>query len=390
MKTTAPALLFILVLFCGCALVKPQRRSQRPDDGPLVVVNYFAGWWEELPNKWHGQGWRADAPDWRPDNPDRVPLLGDYNTQATMDREIAAAASYGVDAFAILYYFPRPGSPEAKHAPSLNKGLETFVNSRNSGMMRFFIEYCNARNFSASNEEQWQACVDTWVAAMRHPSYLRVDGRLVFKVHGVTQFLRTHDNDLALCRKRLDTLRDAVRGAGLGEMIIGVGISGETPPLGAGWPPATIFDFTGTYMGVPKIEEREAEYPYSRLAEQARTALRNRVSDPIPWMPYLAAGWNPRPWTYPTAPAHYKRFFSFPTREEFTAELAAMKDAFSDHPSLGLPKRDGARQKIFTIYAWNEFGEGGIVAPTKGREHMMLECIKDVFGVATRSEADVK
>jgi len=379
-----------LVLFCGCALVEPQKKPQWTDDEHLVVVNYFAGWWEELPNKWHGQGWRADAPDWRPDNPDRVPLLGEYNTQATMDREIAAAARHGVDAFAILYYFPRPGSPEAKHAPRLNRGLETFVRSRNSDMMRFFIEYCNAPNFSATTEEQWQACVDTWVAAMRHPSYLRIDGRLVFKVHGVTQFLRTHDHDLALCQQRLDALRDAVRSAGLGEMIIGVGISGETPPLGAGWPPARIFDFTATYMSVPKIEEREEEYSYSRLAEQARTAVRNRSSDPIAWMPYLAAGWNPRPWTYPTAPAHYKRFFEFPTREEFTAGLEAMKAAFSEHPSLGLPKKDGTTQRVFTIYAWNEFGEGGIIAPTKGREYMMLECIRDVFGVETRRREGVE
>jgi len=377
-RAIVAALPFVLVLHCGCAPVKSQ--PQWTDDEHLVVVNYFAGWWEELPNKWHGQGWQADAPDWRPKFPDRVPLLGEYNTQATMDREIAAAASHGVDAFAILYYFPRAGSPQAKHAPMLNRGLETFVNSRNSGMMRFFIEYCNAPDFSATNEEEWRACVETWVAAMKHPSYLRVDGRLVFKVHGVTQFLVTHNRDLALCRERLDALRNAVRRAGLGEMIIGVGLSGETPSLEAGWPPVKIFDFTGTYMYVPKLEEREEVYAYSRLAEQARTTLNNRVSDPLPWMPHLAAGWNPRPWTYPTAPAHYRRFFEFPTHEEFTSELQAMRDALSKHPSLGVPKTDGTRQKIFTIYAWNEFGEGGFVAPTKGRGSMMLECIRDVFG----------
>ena len=34
----------------------------------------------------------------------------------------------------------------------------------------------------------------------------------------------------------------------------------------------------------------------------------------------------------------------------------------------------------FRIYAWNEFGEGGIVAPTKGDEFMKLEAIKEMFG----------
>jgi len=36
-------------------------------------------------------------------------------------------------------------------------------------------------------------------------------------------------------------------------------------------------------------------------------------------------------------------------------------------------------QKAFTIYAWNEFGEGGFVAPTAGDKYMKLEAIQEVF-----------
>ncbi len=57
----------------------------------LVGVSYFAGWWKELSNKWHGQGWKIGQPDWRPEFPERVPALGEYNEQATMDREIISA-----------------------------------------------------------------------------------------------------------------------------------------------------------------------------------------------------------------------------------------------------------------------------------------------------------
>jgi hypothetical protein len=87
-----------------------------------------------------------------------------------MDREIAAAADYGVDAFAILWYLAKPGSRQERYAPLLNKGLETYLASDNSGMMRFFIEYCNSPDFSASGEEEWATCVATWVDAMRHPA----------------------------------------------------------------------------------------------------------------------------------------------------------------------------------------------------------------------------
>jgi hypothetical protein len=346
----------------------------------LVGVNYFAGWWPELPNKWHGQGWKIDQPDWRTQFPERIPTLGEYNEQATMDREIIAASKHGVDFFAILWYYPRPGTKETQHAPKLNRGLQQFIASPEAGRMKFCIEYCNSPRFSAETEEQWAECIPIWLELMKHPSYLRVDGRLVFKVHGVTEFLRANNNDIDLCRRRLDTLRKAVRDAGLGEMILGVGVSGQTPPLGKKWPPDLLFDFTSTYMCVPEIEERPEEYPYAALAAQARETLASRVQDPLPWMPYLAAGWNPRPWTYAKAPPHYQRFFSFPTREEFTDELKNLKASLKKHSTLGLPKKDGTTRKAFTIYAWNEFGEGGIVAPTTGSGTMMLEAIREVFG----------
>lgn len=346
----------------------------------LVGVNYFAGWWREQPNKWHGNGWKLAQPDWRPEFPERVPALGEYNEQSTMDNEIIAASSHGVDFFAILWYFPKPDTKETANAPKLNRGLEQFIASPEARRMKFFIEYCNQGNFSAETEEQWAQCIHVWVEAMKHPSYLRVDGRLVFKVHGVTEFLNANGSDINLCRQRIDTLRQTVRAVGLGEMIIGVGISGKTPTLGRKWPSASVFDFTGTYMSVPEVEKHQAEHPYATLANEAREILERRAGDPLPWMPHLAAGWNPRPWTYPKAPPHYQRFFTFPTREEFTAELRNLKESFTKHPTLGLPKKDGGTHKAFTIYAWNEFGEGGIVAPTKGSGTMMLAAIREVFG----------
>jgi hypothetical protein len=35
---------------------------------------------------------------------------------------------------------------------------------------------------------------------------------------------------------------------------------------------------------------------------------------------------------------------------------------------------------MLLIYAWNEFGEGGIVAPTRGEGMMKLQAIRLVFG----------
>ena len=149
----------IVILFClslsGTSFTGEKQVVSKEKGDTLVGVNYFAGWWKELPNKWHGQGWSTKDPDWRPSNPSRVPLLGEYNTQATMDQEIVTAAAHGVDFFMILYYFPKPVAQEVTHAPRLNRGFETFVASKNAGKMKFCIEYCNHGNFSAGNDKEW-------------------------------------------------------------------------------------------------------------------------------------------------------------------------------------------------------------------------------------------
>ncbi len=381
MNQTSVALVVLLLtpLTAACADDAPNRAPDAGQGGKVLVgVNYFAGWWESLPNKWHGNGWTVQEPDWRLQFPGRVPLLGSYNDQATMDREIAAAASHGVDFFLILWYFPRPESRTEEQAKLLNRGLENYLASPNAGLMHFAIEYCNAADFSATNDAEWNACLKMWVAAMKHPRYLRVDGRLVFKIHDADRFWKTHDRDLERCGRRLNELRDAVRTAGLGEMLIGGGVMSRTR-INPAHPVAKLFDFTATYMSVPPVEPREAEYPFATLAQEARQARALHADDPIPWVPYLAAGWNPRPWTHPQADPHHRSFFTFPTRAEWMEELRAIKEDFRKYPRLGLPCSSGARQPVFTIYAWNEFGEGGIVAPTKGENDLKLEAIRSVF-----------
>ena len=40
----------------------------------------------------------------------------------------------------------------------------------------------------------------------------------------------------------------------------------------------------------------------------------------------------------------------------------------------------GGVRPAVSIYAWNEFGEGGIVAPTRGDGTMKIDVIAEVFG----------
>jgi hypothetical protein len=357
------------LLSLGAAAAGIEPSDQRKEKDVLVGVNYFPGWWKPLPNKWQDR--RGE--DWRPRFPERVPLLGEFNDQKTMNREIIAAAQAGVDFFSILWYYNPPGHEREPNVALTEAGLTNFIASPEARRMRFMIEFCNHPPFDVPTDADWERCLQTWFRAMRHPSYLRVGNRLVLKVHGGDYFLQQNGGDPVRAKARLDSLRQAARQAGLGEMLVGCGV-GAAQKIGRGHPLAKVFDFTATYMDVPGLKQTAEDYPYDTLAQVPREARQAHAADALPYVPYLAAGWCPRPWDDSRA------CFKFPTRAEWEAELRAMKSGLDAGTNLGLPLPGGGRQKLFTIYAWNEFGEGGIVAPTHGEQSMKLDAIRAVFG----------
>ena len=323
-----------------------------------------------MPNKWH----EPDGSDWRPKYPERVPILGEYNDQETMDKDIAAAADHGVDAFSILYYYNDPGSEREQHSRKLNRGITNFMNSPLSERMKFFVEFCNVPPFEVETDEQWDDCINQWVEMMKHPSYLRVDGKLMFKVLGAKYFYEQSGESIEQSNQRLEKLRARVRSEGLGEMLIGGGVMNENEGDEDSFVPH-IFKFTMTYMDMPPLVQAKEDYPYQLLADFAVKGRIGHGDEAIPHVPYVPAGWNPRPWLYPTRP-----FFAQPDSDQFVKALKQVKSDLDTYEHLGVPLGNGRRQKMFTIYAWNEFGEGGFIAPTKGAGYMKLKAIREVFG----------
>jgi len=129
-------------------------------------------------------------------------------------------------------------------------------------------------------------------------------------------------------------------------------------------------------MDMPNLPQRPEPYPYELLIKHAEEGrLRYAEHSTKPYVPYVPSGWDPRPWKDP------RPSFAFPTRDEWTQALTRAKAALDQHSKLEIPA-NGGRKKMLLIYAWNEFGEGGIVAPTGAEKEMKLEAIASVFGAA--------
>jgi len=82
----------------------------------------------------------------------------------------------------------------------------------------------------AAGAAKWASLVQTWVAAMRHPRYLTVGGRPVFKVLIPAVFVAECGGDVGLATARLAELRAAAAAAGLMEPIIGGGWANPAVP----------------------------------------------------------------------------------------------------------------------------------------------------------------
>ena len=180
-----------LLLLAPLLALHPLALSHAADNAEqvLVGVNYFAGWWEPLPNKWHDP---SDGSDWRLKYPGRVPLLGALNTQSTMDKEIMAAADHGVDFFSILWYPMPEGFGSEKHARHLNDGVAQFLASPQAGRMKFMVEVCNHPPFTIKTEAEWRNCMEALLPAFKHPSYLCIGGKRVIKIHSARPRVPPH------------------------------------------------------------------------------------------------------------------------------------------------------------------------------------------------------
>ena len=88
-------------------------------------------------------------------------------------------------------------------------------------------------------------------------------------------------------------------------------------------------------------------------------------------MPYfvpMISGWDRRPWGPSSDPLHDN---STSTPQEFETHIRAGYDTII---------RQAAQTKgIGILYAWNEYGEGGIIEPTKRYGFEYLQRIRKVF-----------
>ena len=278
----------------------------------------------------------------------------DGSRQDVMDREIDLAASAGLDYWAFLIY-PRGNT--------MSVALEQYLTSPMRGRIRFCQILHNTLNVP---DEQWPAERQRAVEMLETPGYQTVLGNrpLVYAFQGGQFPFDRFSDFLSAARKK-----------GLDPYCVYMG-----------WDPASDYQKVrqSGFHAVSAYAKSSSQARYSSLAKTVEADYWVAAARAgVPYIPLVTTGWdktprkdNPVTWEQGHG---YHRQTVFPSRAKPLEIAEHLRNGIAfvrEHPET-------CEANAVIIYAWNEYDEGGWLAPTRNADGTpdtsRLDAIRDVL-----------
>lgn len=354
-----------------------------------VAAYYFPQWHPDPQNEKHrGKGWsewrtlREAKPRFDGHDQPKVPMWGqlDESKPEVAEKQIAAAADYGITAFIYDWYFDMQG---AGSGPFLQRALEKgFLRASNRQQLDFSLMWANHQEIS---RERFDVMVDYVIEKyFGEPNYWVVNGGLYFSIYELHTFVKGLGG-VEAARDALRSFRCKTLSAGFSGLHLNAVEWGLKASRQAGIAEDTNalvkqlgFDSVTSYVWAHNI--RLEEFPSAPYDKWAAEAVRLwpvfRDGYDVPYYPNVSMGWDPSPRTDPNKEFvrggyPYDTVIVGNTPERFREALGRVKEFLDEGKT---------QPKIFTIYAWNEWTEGGYLEPDTVNGMGYLEAIRDVFG----------
>lgn len=270
---------------------------------------------------------------------DKVTIDG--SPQRIMDKEIEYAATAGLDYWAFVMYEEDIG---------MSKGIKQYLKSKSSHKSK--VRFCMLlHNNLTVSDDKWPAERDRAVNLLSDHNYQTVlNGRPLVYLFGTSITTGRFEEWLAAARKK-----------GHNPYCVFMGWNSpadykEAAPKG--------FDAVSAYA----CSSRDPKF--AQLANKVETTYWKRaVKAKVPYIPLVSTGWNKEPrkdnpvsWEKKGRGYHKQKIFTSVAKpEEIASHLKNAITFVRKHP-------DVCKVNAIICYAWNEYDEGGWLAPTRGKD----------------------
>ncbi len=337
-----------------------------PNDAPAVGAIRWDAWHGDRgeagraveqtlgPAKWYGR-----LPFFaKITGPGRVRLDG--VSQDVIDREIEWAASAGLDYWAFVTY---------STDDPMSLGLRRYLCSGRRSSLRFcLITEC----------DRWRTpqFADRVLELMRQAGYRTVLGSRPLLYVGFIddRHLAAWPDAIEGFRRTLDDLRAKALGRGLARPYVVI-MDGD-PRKAKQWLDALAGDAVSSYA----INSGGRTMSYADLAQTVEGLWTRWADSGASVVPLVTTGWDrrprvehPVPWEASPSPGGGMEDYALAaTPAEIAEHLGRALEWIKSHPS-----KAAARSVI--VYAWNEFDEGGWLAPTLSEGTARLDAIRRIL-----------
>lgn len=371
MNRSTEFFLFILAaILTGCSS-NPKQSSNNQFEKNIKIGAYFYDGWSghnrhaNDPN----QPWAKNAPRMltrllAEDFSEREPVWGwRGDSQEIVEKQIDLAADHGLDYFLFCWYWRDTNGPinvtEIENAPQ-HVSMNYYLKASNKNRLRFGLLVANHSGAEIKGADNWEEAARYWMQYFKDSQYVTVDGKPLVVIF----------NPADLDEKSISRMQNVAKESGFKGLSI----------AGCGTPEKLNNGFTHRthYNIVPGYRAGSEAHPYSELVEAHQKQWSGSAK--TPYIPEVTVGWDKRPWEGPegtNAPVGY--YFVDRTPEQFEEFLRSAIVWMDENPELT------TKERLVTLYAWNELGEGGYLVPTKGDpEASYLKIVKKITSEYSR------
>ncbi len=318
-----------------------------------IGVYYFPGWTDTPGEPWNPP-WEKIKP-----YPEREPLIGYYPEKEVWvaEKHIEWAYHYGISFFAYDWYWDGQRT-------KLEHALQNHLKAKNSALLKFCLLWANHSAVPKTLKE-FDNMVIYWIDNyFNKTNYYRIDDKPVVFIFSVGQLEINAKKFGEFERTLLDRANSMVKAKGY-KGIYFVAVTNEKPSDRV--ESLRINNGFSAYTGWNYVAANGARIDdYNKMVDAYLDCYRAAAQTArlLPYIVPTSPGWDSRPWQ---GDSSWMR--TNPTPDKFETMLVGAKQLMDS----------GKAPKILVIEAWNEFGEGSYIEPTKKWGFKYLETIQKVF-----------